>query len=182
MTVSCKYKSLTISSLALGLSIFTLSACTNYQSNVGQVSTYYSGTITGLELADVNTNEYNSAGNAVLGAMGGALLGGIIADDSTGAWIGASLGGLAGAAGSSYANRQDGVRMTIDSENGPMIVDTYFNCKLSLGKKVRLISGGSHGTEIQLYQNGAYKTLKQNKSTDCPSTYNKIKKGLTSNR
>ena len=70
----------------------------------------------------------------MLGALGGALLGGLISDHSSGALVGGALGGLAGAGGSHLGNRSEGVRMTVNTENGPTIVDTYFNCKLASAK------------------------------------------------
>ena len=162
---------------ALGVALATLGACTNASTHVGNVSTYYSGTITSLELVDdIDTNTYNTSSNTMLGALGGALLGGLISDHSSGALVGGALGGLAGAGGSHLGNRSEGVRMTVNTENGPTIVDTYFNCKLKVGKKVRLLSGSSTG-EVHVLDNGVYKTVRAQTKEACPTTYNKIKNG-----
>lgn len=167
---------ISIISIALG----TLASCTNAPTRVGNVSTYYDGTITSLELVEVDSNKYNSTGNTFLGAIGGALLGGLVSDHSSGALVGGALGGLAGAGGSYLGNRSEGVRMTVKTSNGPTIVDTYFNCQLKIGRKVRLLSGSNNG-EVQIYYNGAYKTITAQTQADCPSTYNLIKKGSTIN-
>ena len=164
---------------AISVTVATLAACTNAQTHVGSVSTYYEGTITSLELLDnVDSRKYNSTGNGVIGALGGALIGGLIGDNSSSVLLGASLGGIAGAGGSSLANRGEGVRMTVNTRNGPTIVDTHFNCRLKLGSKVRLLSGSRNG-DVQVYANGAYRNLTPQTEADCPSNYAKIKRGLS---
>ena len=164
----------------IGLALGTLVACTNAPTRVGNVSSYYEGTITSLELIDVDTNKYNSSNNAMLGAIGGALFGGLVSDHSTGALIGGALGGLAGAGGSYLGNRNEGVRMTVNTSNGPTIVDTYFNCKLKIGSKIRLLSGSNNG-EVQVYYNGAYRTVTEQTQADCPTTYNRLKNSSSRN-
>ena len=71
-------------------------------------------------------------------------------------------------------DRHDGVRLTIDSDNGPLIVDMPFSCKYAVGKKVRLISGSSQGS-VMVKQNGRYVTATEDSYTKCPATYNAIK-------
>lgn len=71
-------------------------------------------------------------------------------------------------------DRHDGVRLTIDSDNGPLIVDMPFSCKYAVGKKVRLISGSSQGS-VMVKQNGRYVTATEDSYTKCPAAYNAIK-------
>ena len=71
-------------------------------------------------------------------------------------------------------DRHDGVRLTIDSDNGPLIVDMPFSCKYAVGKKVRLISGSSQGS-VMVKQNGRYVTATEDNYTKCPAVYNSIK-------
>ncbi|MCI7024763.1 MAG: YMGG-like glycine zipper-containing protein, partial [Succinatimonas sp.] len=116
----------------------------------------------------------DNTSNTILGAVGGALLGNLISKNSTGTAVGAGLGALAAGSASKYMDRHDGVRLTIDSDNGPLIVDMPFSCKYAVGKKVRLISGSSQGS-VMVKQNGRYVTATEDSYTKCPATYNAIK-------
>lgn len=152
----------------------TLNACTNPVSEAGTVNTYYEGTITGIEAIDIANKKNDNTSNTILGAVGGALLGNLISKNSTGTAVGAGLGALAAGSASKYMDRHDGVRLTIDSDNGPLIVDMPFSCKYAVGKKVRLISGSSQGS-VMVKQNGRYVTATEDSYTKCPAVYNAIK-------
>ncbi len=152
----------------------TLSACTNPVSEAGTVSTYYEGRITGIEAIDINNKKNDNTSNTILGAVGGALLGNLISKNSTGTAVGAGLGALAAGSASKYMDRHDGVRLTIDSDNGPLIVDMPFSCKYAVGKKVRLISGSAQGS-VMVQNNGRYETATEDSYSKCPAVYNAIK-------
>ena len=140
----------------------TLSACTNPVSEAGTVSTYYEGRITGIEAIDINNKKNDNTSNTIL------------SKNSTGTAVGAGLGALAAGSASKYMDRHDGVRLTIDSDNGPLIVDMPFSCKYAVGKKVRLISGSAQGS-VMVQNNGRYETATEDSYSKCPAVYNAIK-------
>ena len=152
----------------------TLNACTNPVSEAGTVNTYYEGTITGIEAIDIANKKNDNTSNTLLGAVGGAIIGNLINKKSSGTIVGAGLGALAAGSASKYLDRHDGVRLTIESDNGPLIVDMPFSCKYAVGKKVRLISGSSQGS-VMVKQNGCYVTATEDSYTKCPAVYNSIK-------
>lgn len=162
--------------LALGTAGF-LTACTNPTGSAGSMSSTYKGSITGIEIIELNSNTYDSSTNTLIGGIAGAVLGGIITDRSTGTLIGAGLGAAAGGLGSQGMNRSEGVRLSVDSDNGDVTIDVPFNCNYKIGQKVRLV-GRSGSTQVQIYDNGAYHTATEQKTSQCPTTYNKYKNGL----
>lgn len=164
--------------LALGAAGL-LSACTNPTGTAGTMSSVYKGTITGIEIVDLDTNKYDSSTNTLIGGLTGALIGGLLSDHSTGTLIGAGVGAAAGGLGSQGMNRSDGVRLSLDSDNGDISIDVPFNCNYKLGQRVRLI-GSSGSTQVQIFDNGAYHTATEQKTSQCPATYEKYKNGLYS--
>lgn len=155
-------------------STLILTACTNELTTAGNVSSYFNGTITDMEAIDINTENYDKNTNMLLGAAAGALLGNLINGKSTGTLVGAAVGGLAGHGLSKVGNRKDGVRLSIDSDNGPLVVDMPFSCKYAIGKKVRLVSGSSRGA-VMVKINGHWQTATQDAYSKCPALYNQIK-------
>ena len=146
-----------LKSKIIGLTILvattlSMAGCTVPTTEAGNTQTYYEGKITGIELIDMKTNRNDNTKNTLLGAVGGALLGNLIGKNSTGTVIGAGAGALAGNALSEYGQRHEGVRLSVDTDNGPVIVDMPFSCKYAIGKKVRLISGSSQGS-VMVYNN-----------------------------
>ena len=158
-------------------SALALSGCTNPISTAGTVSNYYSGRITGIEVVDLDSQKYDSATNTVVGALGGAILGQLFNHHTSGTLVGAGLGAAAGNLGSKALNRTEGLRISINSDNGPMLVDVPFNCGYKPGQKVRVVTSSS-GAQLQVYRNGAYRTAANQKTSACPSTYKKFKNGV----
>ncbi len=154
-----------------------LSGCTNPVSTAGTSSAYYTGKITGIEVVDIDSQKYDSTTNTVVGAVGGAILGQLFNKHTSGTLVGAGLGAAAGNLGSKALNRSEGLRISIDSENGPMLVDVAFNCSYKVGQKVRVVTS-SNGAQLQVYRNGAYHTATAQKTSACPSTYRKFQAGV----
>ena len=151
-----------------------LSACTNPVTTAGNSQTYYEGKITQLELIEMTTNRNDTTKNTLLGAVGGALIGNLIGNNSTSTVVGAGLGALAAGGLSEYGQRKNGVRLTIDSDNGPLVVDMPFSCKYAVGKNVRLISGSSQGSIMVENSQGRYQTATEDDPSKCPATYQKL--------
>ncbi len=145
-----------------------LGACTNPVSTAGTTSTLMEGTVTEMEYIDIDSNKYNSDTNTLLGAAAGALIGNLIGDSTTGTLIGAGVGGLAGNLGSQAANRGNGVRLTVETEDGTLVVDQPFSCLYHVGAKVRLISNSTQGS-VQVYSNGHYVTATEDSKSSCPT-------------
>lgn len=158
------------------LGALILNGCTNPTSTAGTVSSYYDGTLTGIEMIDIDAQEYDSTTNALLGAIGGAIIGNLLNKHSTGTLVGAGLGGAAAGLGSSAANRQDGLRLSVNTEAGNMIVDVPFSCQYRVGQKVRVISGGG-AAPVQVYSQGAYRTATVQSKSECPTRYSAYKQG-----
>ncbi len=159
-------------------SSIALTACTNPTSSAGTMSSTYKGTIKGIEVIYLDSKNYDSGTNTLVGGIAGALIGGLVADRTTGALIGAGVGAAAGGLGSQAANRTDGLRLSLDSENGDIVVDVPFNCGYKLGQKVRIINSGSNGAQVQFLSNGAYHTATAQSASACQTTYNKYKQGV----
>ena len=104
-------------------------------------------------------------------------MGAVINDHTSGALVGAGLGAAAGGLGSKAANHTDGLRISLESDNGDVMVDVPFNCGFELGQKVRIING-SHGAQIQFFKNGAYHTAMAQSSSQCPTQYKRYQRGL----
>ncbi|MGN0902270.1 MAG: glycine zipper domain-containing protein [Succinivibrio sp.] len=156
------------------LAVSMLTACTNPTTTAGNTSTYFEGKITAMEAIDLKNGEYDDGSNTILGAVGGAILGNLISKNTTGTAVGAGVGAIAGNAASKYADRTEGVRLTIDSDSGPMVIDMPFSCKYKVGRKVRILSSGSRSS-VMVYVNGQYRTATQDDYKKCPSQYYKIK-------
>src|SRR5574344_225695 len=167
-----KSQFMNIASIAL-VSTFALSACTNPTSEAGSVNAYYDGVITGMEAIDLDNNQQDSTTNTIIGGVVGALLGNAVNGHSTGTAVGAGLGLLAGSGISKLADRSTGIRLSVDTDNGPLIVDMPFSCKYGVGKKVRLISGSSTAS-VMVEENGKYVTATQDKTSKCPALLQEI--------
>lgn len=156
-----------------------LSACTNAPTTAGNVSRFYDGTITGIEIVTMNTNQYNSKTAAAAGAVLGAVIGNLINKHSEGTAAGAAIGASVGTLGAEAANNHDGLRLTIDSgtSSGSYIVDVPFSCKCQLNSPVRVITSGTTGAQVQVLINGTYETLEQQNTLECPDLYEAYKQG-----
>ena len=161
-----------LSAVALASSVLVLNGCTNATTEAGSMNAYYDGTITDIELIDMNNKQQDSSTNAVIGAVAGAIAGNMINGHTTGTLVGAGAGLLAGKGYSMLADRTDGVRMTVDTENGPMIIDMPFSCKYGIGKKVRIVSGSSNGS-VMVEEDGHYVTATKDSKSKCPAVLEK---------
>ncbi len=156
--------------IALGCLI--AAGCTNPTTTAGSTSTVYDGTITGVELVDMDTGNQDSSTNGMLGLVAGAVAGNLINGHTGGTLAGAGLGMLAGSGLSMVANRKDGARLSVDTDAGPMIVDMPFSCSYKIGTKVRLASSGSKA--FVMVKNGEhYITPKEDSPDKCPTNYTK---------
>ena len=169
-------KSGTFAAITVAATFGLISGCTNPTTTAGTTSSYMDGTITGIESVDIDTQKYDSGTNTLIGAVGGALIGSLINGHSTGAWVGGTAGALAGGFASSAANRTDGVRLTIDTYSGTLVVDEPFSCMYDKGAKVRLISNGNY-SQIQVLSNGKYITAGNDDRSACPIKFDAIKAG-----
>ncbi len=153
--------------------------CTNPIGTAGTSNAYYTGKITGIEVVELDSQQYDSSTNTIIGAVGGAILGQLLNKHTSGTLVGAGLGAAAGSLGSKALNRSEGLRISIDSENGPMLVDVPFNCSYKIGQAVRIVTS-SNGAQLQIKRNGAYHTASAQKTSACPATYRKFQAGVGS--
>ena len=151
--------------VVIAASVLAINGCTNPTTEAGSVNTFYDGTITDIERVDMNNKQQDSSTNAVMGAVAGAIVGNMLR---------AGAGLLAGKGYSMLADRTDGVRMTIETENGPMIVDMPFSCMYGVGKKVRLVTGSTNGS-VMVEENGHYVTATKDSMSKCPTVLEKKK-------
>ncbi len=168
-------KKLPLSTVILASSVLLLNGCTTPTTEAGSMNAYYDGTITDIEKVDMSTNEQDSTTNAVIGMVAGAIVGNAVNGHTTGTLVGAGAGLLAGKGYSMLKDRTPGVRMTVDTENGPMIIDMPFSCKYGIGKKVRVISGSNTGSIMVEDENGHYVTATQDSMDKCPTVFEKKK-------
>lgn len=158
-----------------------VSACTNAPTTAGNVSRFYDGTVTGIEVVTMNTDQFNTTTAAATGAVLGAVIGNLINRHSEGTVAGAAVGASVGTLGAQAANYREGLRLTIDSgtSSGSYIVDVPFSCKCQLNSRVRVITSGTTGAQVQvLLENGTYQTLEQQSTLDCPELYETYKQGV----
>lgn len=170
-------KNIAFTAIAVCIATLSLSACTNPTGTAGAMNSSYGGTVKGIELIDIDSKKYDTSTNTVIGGIAGAVLGAVINDHTSGALVGAGLGAAAGGLGSKAANHTDGLRISLESDNGDVMVDVPFNCGFELGQKVRIING-SQGAQIQFFKNGAYHTAMAQSSSQCPTQYKRYQRGL----
>ena len=163
-----------LQAVVIAASVLAINGCTNPTTEAGSVNTFYDGTITDIERVDMNNKQQDSSTNAVMGAVAGAIVGNMLNGHTTGTLVGAGAGLLAGKGYSMLADRTDGVRMTIETENGPMIVDMPFSCMYGVGKKVRLVTGSTNGS-VMVEENGHYVTATKDSMSKCPTVLEKKK-------
>lgn len=154
--------------LILGASIIA-SGCTNPTSTAGRVSYFTEGVITDVEYITLDLNKYNTSGNAVVGAAAGAAAGQLIGHDTKSTLIGAGIGALLSAGVSKFMDRtSDGARITVNTNQGLILVDQPFSCNYKRGAKVRLINQSDNTVQVQVLVNGSYQTVQTNSPDECP--------------
>jgi outer membrane lipoprotein SlyB len=154
-----------------------LGGCSNL-AGISNMSTYYDGTITGIEVVELDGDDSDSSLGSLLGGIGGALLGNYLDDHgSTGTIVGGVLGAAAGSMAGSAFSGGEGLRLAIDSENGPMAIDVPFNCNLRPGQRVRIIAYEDSG-EVQYYMNGSFHTITEDSPSQCRNIYDQFCNGV----
>lgn len=153
--------------LALG-SILLINGCTNPTTTAGKVSYFTEGVITDVEPITLDLDHYRTSGNVGIGAAVGAGLGQIIGKDTEATLIGAGIGALIGGGASALADRSEGMRLTVSTDKGLILVDQPYSCNFRPGAKIRLINSGTNDVQVQVLVNGSYRTAEKNASRDCP--------------
>ncbi len=156
---------LTVGCAAL-LSGAVLSGCSNPTGSAGQMMYFTEGTITHVEVIDLKKNRYNTENTATVGAVGGAVAGQIIGGDTKGTLIGAGIGAIIGGLSAAVADRGEGLRLTVQTDQGLVLIDQPYSCMLQPGRKIRMINqDGAY--QVQVLDNGVYKTAVAQSSSEC---------------
>lgn len=153
--------------LAIG-GVLLLNGCTNPTSTAGRVSYYTEGVITDIETITIDLDHYRTEGNVGIGAVVGAGLGQLIGGDTEATLLGAGIGALLGGGASALADRTEGMRLSVSTAQGMILVDQPYSCNFYKGAPVRLINSGSNNVQVQVLVNGTYRTAEKNASKDCP--------------
>lgn len=158
------------STIALALSAsLVVSGCTNPTSTAGSVSYFTEGVITDIEYITIDLNHYNTKNTAAVGGVAGAAAGQILGGNTKSTLIGAGIGALLAAGASMVMDRTtDGARLTVNTNQGLILVDQPFSCNYRKGAKIRLINRSDNTVDVQVLVNGSYKTAEKNAHKDCP--------------
>lgn len=155
--------------LVTTLAVTSLTGCTNPTSRAGQVSYFTEGVITDMEYITIDLDHYNKTNTAVVGGIAGAAAGQAIGGDSEGTLIGAGIGALLAAGAAALMDRtSDGIRLTINTNQGLILVDQPYSCTYRKGAKVRLINQNDNTVQLQVLVNGSYVTAEKNDRDECP--------------
>lgn len=153
--------------LILGSSIIA-SGCTHPTSTAGNVSYFTEGVITDVEYITIDLKRYDTGGNAAVGAAVGAAAGQVLGHNTKSTLIGAGIGALLAAGASKTMDRtSDGARLTINTSKGLVLVDQPFSCYYQPGAQVRLINQSNNTVQVQVMNNGTYRTVETNSPKDC---------------
>lgn len=154
--------------LAVAASL-VVSGCTNPTSTAGQVSYFTEGVITDIEYITLDLEHYNTKNTAIVGGAAGAAAGQIIGHNSSSTAIGAGIGALLAVGASALMDRtSDGARLTVNTNQGLIIVDQPYSCNYRKGAKIRLINRSNNTVDVQVLVNGHYKTAQKSQHKDCP--------------
>lgn len=154
---------------ALALSsLLLINGCTNPTSTAGKVSYFTEGVIVDIEHITLDLDHYDTEGNVGVGAIVGAGLGQIFGGNTRSTVIGAGIGAVVGGLASSAADRVEGMRLTVNTDQGMVIVDQPYSCNFYRGAKIRMINSGSNNVQVQVNVGGQYVTAEKNDSSDCP--------------
>lgn len=142
--------------------------CSNPTSTAGKVSYFTEGVITDVEYITIDLNHYNTKNSTIVGGAIGAAAGQIIGGNTKGTLIGAGIGALLSGAASTIMDRtSDGARLTINTNQGFILVDQPFSCYYKPGSKVRLINQNNNTVQVQVLYDGKYRTAEKNAHKDC---------------
>ena len=124
--------------------------------------------LTGIEYITLDLNKYDTTKSAAVGAGIGAAAGQIWGKDTESTLIGAGIGALLSAGASALMDRTtDGARLTINTNQGLVLVDQPFSCNYQRGAKVRLINQSDNTVQVQVLVNGTYRTAETNSPKEC---------------
>ncbi|MBO8415392.1 MAG: hypothetical protein IAB19_03300 [Proteobacteria bacterium] len=146
---------------------FGLTACTNPTGSAGQSMYFTEGVITSVEVIDnMQKNRYDATSTAVLGGVGGAAAGQIIGHDTKSTIIGAGIGAVIAGLSAKIADQGEGMRVTVKTEQGQLLIDQPYSCLLQPGRKVRMINNnGSY--QLQVFDGSTYRTAEQQSPSEC---------------
>ncbi len=143
--------------------------CTNPTSTAGKVSYFTEGVITDIEYITIDLDKYNTTNTAIVGGAVGAAAGQMIGHDTKGTLIGAGIGALLAGAASKFMDRTtDGARITVNTNQGLILVDQPFSCNYKKGAHVRLINQSDNTVQVQVLVDGRYITAEKNSPKECP--------------
>lgn len=148
-------------------SALAMSGCTQSTGEAGQMSYFTEGVITDIEVIDVSKNRYDSTTNTGVGAAVGAIAGQAIGKDTKGTLIGAGIGAILGFFGNHALDNGEGMRLTVNTDNGLVLIDQPYSCLFKINSKVRLINR-SGKYQLQVYDGKNYHTAVAQSSSDCP--------------
>ena len=152
---------------AILASALFMSGCTTSTGTVGKMSYFTEGVITDIEVIDVKKNNVDTTTNAGLGAATGAIAGQAIGRDTKGTLIGAGIGAVVGLLGSRFADSGDGMRLTVNTDNGLVLIDQPYSCLFKINAKVRMINNnGSY--QLQVFDGEHYRTAVAQSKSKCP--------------
>ncbi len=150
------------------IAALSLNACTNPTSTAGAHSSFTEGIIMDYEKISINKDQYNDMKSAGVAAMAGAGIGQIIGKDTKSTLVGAIIGGLVGNTVSKLGNSySDGMRVTVQTAKGPIIVDTLYSCLYRKNAKVRMINRNGKVT-MQVLTTEGYRTAVEDSPSKCP--------------
>ncbi len=143
-----------------------LSACTNPTGDAGQMMYFTEGVITETETIDLKKNRYDTKSTAATGAIGGAIAGQIIGHDTKSTLIGAGIGAIIGGVSAAVADKGDGIRLTVQTDQGLVLIDQPYSCELRPGRKIRMINqDGAY--QVQVFDGERYRTAIAQSPSEC---------------
>lgn len=156
------------------LGLFLCSCADTDGAQSGNGSTYYDGTISGMEAVTFKDTQKDD--HTILGMVLGGLLGNLLNGHHGGTNAGIAIGGLIGHFSGALSPGQDGTRLSIDSDMGNIMVDVPFSCKFENGKKVRILTH-TNKYEVLIEDNGRFVTPDNDSYSKCPAIADDLKSG-----
>lgn len=158
-------------SLMTAAAILTLSlvagGCTNPTGEAGEISYFTEGVITDIEIIDIKKNKYDTASTTGAGAIAGAAAGQVIGRDTKSTVIGAGIGAVVGGVGAIFADRGDGMRLTVNTSNGLILLDQPYSCLFQIDAKIRMIKQSSGSVQVQVWDGEHYRTAVAQSPSEC---------------
>lgn len=147
--------------LALGAA-----GCTNPTGEAGQISYFTEGVITDIEIIDIKKNKFDTTSTTGAGAIAGAAAGQVIGRDTESTVIGAGIGAVVGGVGAILADRGEGMRLTVNTSNGLILIDQPYSCLFQIDAKIRMIKQ-SNGVQVQVWDGEHYRTAEAQQPSEC---------------